>query len=649
MIRNVVMRSCQFLFMSTIFCALAGATSIDSQRDQYRQVMQELQQKKNNPALKTHIESLKNYPLYPYAKRLYLLQNIDVISNDEINHFLTQYHSIPDVKSLKKAFVEKLYKEQNWRLITALLNKKRFNAIEDCRYYYAEFQLGNIKTAMQGAENLWLSSKDMPKECDVLFTAWQNNGGMKVDHVLLRLELILRTKNIKLARYVINQLPASQTALRTELLSLLDDPRKLTHFAKNTSVSGFSHSVIHALFPKFVQKDVSLAKKDLPQIVAAQKIKKPDQVALERFIAMALFSDKATPEQKKWRDNYITQHHDGALIEKNLREAISAADYKRIEKWLAALSPEDQKREEWQYWKAKTLLKKGKEKQANTILKALSLQRGYYPLLAAQQAHIPYSVEKIQDRVSLIDEKKASLDKNQVIKRINELMYFQDIIPALQEWHRFLDGKDKEEIAQLAHYAYEKKWGQLSIKATIMGKLWNHFSERLPLIYQNIYKSVLKDKNISHSYAMGISRQESAYNPVVISPAGACGLMQLMPATAKETAQKIGLTSYKSTSQLTDPMMNVQLGSAYLEMMFNRFDNNRVLSSIAYNAGPGRVTQWLNRSNGKLDVDEFVESIPFNETRSYVKNVLFYDYMYRYLMHEKPTALFTKSEFNRKY
>lgn len=649
--RNITKLSLQAVLASTalLMSVPTFAVTLNEQRNTYSDVIKKLQQKQLDESTVKQMEALKNYPLYPYAKRLYLSQQINNISGSEINLFLETYKNIPDTKGLKKNYIEKLIKEQNWPVIVQLLHDgNRTNVTEECRYYYAQYQLGKTDLAMKGANELWLSEKDRPSECNVLFNLWMNQK-MTENDILLRLELVMHARNTKLARYVIDQLPERYTTLRSELNGLLSNPTKLTQFAKRNKVSGFSHSVIHAIFPQFAKQNPALAKEALSEIVAVQKIKKPDEIELEKHIAAALFKDNITPSQKAWRDAYLKKYRPGDLIEKHLRSAIAEADYTTLAAWLSALSDEDKQREEWQYWQAKVLLKQGKKDKANTLFKALTLQRGYYPLLSAQQISVAYPVAKIQETVDLKKSVKAQIDTQSEIQRIRELMYFNDTSAALQEWLALLDGKEKSNIEQFSRYAYEKNWGLLSIQATIAGKLWNHFQERLPILYQPMYKAALNGKKIPISYAMAITRQESAYNPAVASSAGARGLMQLMPATAKETAKKAGLNAYKNSSQLFDPLTNIQLGSSYLDMMYNRFENNRVLSSIAYNAGPGRVPQWLARSNGRLSVDEFIESIPFNETRGYVKNVLFYDYMYRYFMKQQPKTVLTAAEFKRKY
>ncbi len=124
--------------------------------------------------------------------------------------------------------------------------------------------------------------------------------------------------------------------------------------------------------------------------------------------------------------------------------------------------------------------------------------------------------------------------------------------------------------------------------------------------------------------------------------------MQIMPATAAHTVKMYDIPGYSNSSQLLDPETNIQIGTQYLEYVYQQFDQNRIFASAAYNAGPGRVRSWLKTSAGNLDAVAFIETIPFSETRGYVKNVLAYDAYYRHFM-GKPDKILSDGEWNRRY
>ena len=140
---------------------------------------------------------------------------------------------------------------------------------------------------------------------------------------------------------------------------------------------------------------------------------------------------------------------------------------------------------------------------------------------------------------------------------------------------------------------------------------------------------------------MAIARRESAFFPRAVSGAGAKGLMQLMPSTARSVARS--LQQRDLSKELFEVDSNVALGGAYYRQLLDRYNNNRVLSLAAYNAGPHRVTRWLNDESDKLPVVQWIETIPFRETRAYVQGVLAYNVVFRKLRNQ-PAQLLTQAE-----
>jgi soluble lytic murein transglycosylase len=143
---------------------------------------------------------------------------------------------------------------------------------------------------------------------------------------------------------------------------------------------------------------------------------------------------------------------------------------------------------------------------------------------------------------------------------------------------------------------------------------------RYPLPFRQSFEQHATSASIPTTWALGIARSESLFMRDVRSHAGAIGLMQLMPATGRQVARQIKL-AYSGLDTLTDPNHNIRLGTTYLGSMAARYDGNHVLATAAYNAGPHRVDRWLPQS-GVVDARVWIENIPFNETRKYVRRVM---------------------------
>ena len=156
---------------------------------------------------------------------------------------------------------------------------------------------------------------------------------------------------------------------------------------------------------------------------------------------------------------------------------------------------------------------------------------------------------------------------------------------------------------------------------------WDEIDVRFPVLHREPFETQSERQRLPVQLMLALARQESAFRAEALSPAGARGLMQLMPATAHEVARKHTIP-FRSESQLFDPKLNIALGTSYYRDMLDRFQDNRILATAAYNAGPGRVKGWLNASDGRLPFDAWIEAIPFVETRNYVQNVLAFSAIY---------------------
>ena len=168
-------------------------------------------------------------------------------------------------------------------------------------------------------------------------------------------------------------------------------------------------------------------------------------------------------------------------------------------------------------------------------------------------------------------------------------------------------------------------------------KSCDSLTERFPVAHKDIFTRHARELDIPISWSLAVARQESAFMPDAKSSAGARGLMQLMPSTARIIARSEGI-KYSSRNKLLEADFNIRLGSHYLRWMLGRYDNNRILASAAYNAGPGNVDKWLDAD---ADLDVWIETIPFKETRNYVKNVLAYSAIYNYLLEQESPFIFS--------
>jgi len=279
----------------------------------------------------------------------------------------------------------------------------------------------------------------------------------------------------------------------------------------------------------------------------------------------------------------------------------------------------------WRYWQARSLeLAQPQNPEALTLYKHLARERDFYGFLAADRSQSPYS---LANKPLVLSQALINKVRNTPgVRRALEFHARGQIVDGRREWYHVSRHFSRDEMVAQAKLAYDLKWYFPAIRTISQAKYWDDLDIRFPMAHRDTLVREAKVRGLHSSWVFAITRQESAFMDDARSGVGAAGLMQLMPGTAKETARKFSIP-LASPQQVLDPDKNIELGAAYLSQVHSQFNGNRVLASAAYNAGPGRVRQWL-RGADHLSFDVWVESIPFDETRQYVQNVLSYSVIY---------------------
>ena len=537
-------------------------------------------------------------------------------------------------------------------------------------------------------EQLWLANSKLPNDAQ-LWAAWYAHGGRTAAKVYQKAENLFAKNDenglallaTELHRMTGENEDEKVTAQLQLLQTLIKTPASLAEFAarlpmteNNTPLLKFA---VLQSFPRYLRtlpeniKDPSFA----PYAQWAKNWQLTDAEMREWEIAfLNRFFDNESPLFQQWRDTELLNLNADNLTERRLRMAIwQKTD---LTPWLNALSDEGRQKQEWRYWLAKTIAKSD-SKKTKEILTALSHERGFYPMLATAKLdpqnrgnRYHFGQPQLLVAPSITDEAWADEfpKLKPALEEIAELRQLDRLGAAKQRW-RFLlenlpDDQKKEKQIALSQYANQQNWFDLGVDGSIIAKAFDHIQLRLPMAYSHYYDIALKPRrltlskrkpqasqsatSISKTFAMAISRQESAWNPQAQSSANARGLMQLLPSTAKATASHAKLP-YTDEADLFKPLNNILLGTAYLAELNAKYPNNRILIASAYNAGAHRVEKWLARANGKLEMDEFVASIPFYETRGYVQNVLTYDFYYQRLQNKEDPQTFSNEEYDRLY
>lgn len=493
----------------------------------------------------------------------------------------------------------------------------------DC--LYGQYQLSHGLTAEGNAtaEKLWLVGKSQPNACDPLFERWAANGQLTEQRRWQRTKLAVESGNYGLANFLIKGMPTLGERGKL-MVEVAQKPQLLKNTARFAPADDAMSDVVGLGLRRLARQNPEDALALLDGYAQRMKFSSDEQVAIARQIGLRLaqrFDLRGLQVMAKYdpqlRDNTVSEWRARLL----LRHGRWEEAYQLTQKMPSDLASSNR----WRYWNARSLqLAQPNSQQPAVLFQALAKERDFYGFMAADQVKAPYA---LNNQPLALDPKVVQKVRNTAgIKRAMEFHARGQIVDGRREWYHVSRLFSRDELVAQARLAYEMEWYFPAIRTISQAQYWDDLEVRFPMAHRNELVREAKRRDLHPSWVFAITRQESAFMADARSHAGAMGLMQLMPATAKETARKFGIP-LASPQQVLNPDTNIQLGAAYLSQVYGQFNGNRVLASAAYNAGPGRVRQWLRGAN-HLSYDVWVENIPFDETRQYVQNVLSYSVIY---------------------
>nr|WP_237362846.1 transglycosylase SLT domain-containing protein [Vibrio marisflavi] len=573
-------------------------------------------------------KKISDYPLTPYTDYRAFLIDLSAKSPDQVNEFIQYNYSYPFSSSIRAPYIETLALQRKWKQLLEFQYSEPSGEAYKCHYYTALYKVGQKEQAFEGMDKLWLSGDSISKHCDYLIKVW-DKAGLKTDDIILRRMLLaFDERNNGLMKYLKRQLKTAEAQKKAaEITDLYSKPEMVVRFAReNAEDSDIYLMQVSSALKRLARKDAEKAQVAFSQVMVNNSFKEEDKQKLAEFIVYRLMNTESEP-LAKWRDDVIDMSNEDKLIERRIRLAIQQADWRGTQRWIAHLTPETRETLRWQYWLGRSEIALGMHEHGQTRLETLLGKRNFYSVAAAGFMGVPvaYPTTFLNLDHTVIEPHKRAL------YRIQELIDRSKISAAKTEWNWLLRNASIEEKKMLAAYAADKNWHHLTVKASISAKLWDNVQLRFPIAHQWWFDHYAEKHGIDPITLMSLARQESAMDVNARSPVGARGIMQIMPRTAQYTARKYRIR-YNGARDLYSVGKNIEIGSSYLNGLLERFDDNRIFAFAAYNAGPHRVKKWRERSNENLDVYAFIESIPFNETRGYVQNILMFETYYRDLM-----------------
>ncbi len=569
--------------------------------------------------LRPYLPLLENYVLLPDLEGRALRASLPSQSAGRLTAFLQAHPGHPEQRLVADRWLHHLAGNGQWEAFADVW--QQFGPGQPdrelaCLALQARLATGRAADLTRPALDIWQVGFSQPRACDPVFTWLKQQGELTPARYAARVELALQNTQFALARYLARQLDAAaEQRVEAWRLAHADPASALKGYPRQPASADERARVVAAL-TRLGYGDAERAQQELARLQAHYQFDAAERGAVARRVALGK-AQRHEPDAFGALRRVPAAGRDSNTIQWQLRAALRAGLWHEALLSFKELTAEDARSDHWQYWLARSREGVGDAVSAGQIYKALAEQRSLYGFLSADRLELTYAFHHQATPADPV--RLARLAARQDIQRARELFLVGLYGRGRTLWERTMKGLDAADRTQAALLAHRWGWHSRAIATAAKAGLHDDLELRYPVPRVQWTAQLTASPRVDEPYALGVARSESLFMSDVRSAAGAVGLMQLMPATGRQMARSLNLP-YQGLTTLTDPSLNVRLGTAYLEQMLERFAEHKVLATAAYNAGPHRVQAWL--PDAPLPADVWMDSIPFTETRRYVRRVL---------------------------
>jgi len=579
-------------------------------------------------------QQLRDYPLHPYLEFAEIRRDLEHADYKNIYMFLDKHAGSPLALRLQQEWLKTLAHKKQWRLLVDSYYFTPDIALQ-CDFAHALFQIKEPQRAYTVLEGVWLTGKHLPNNCEAPIARWYQDGALSQDLVWERIRLTMQANQVNLGMSLAQYVDADDRFWVRMWAKVRRDPKYVEEIYERfgETDSQILRWIIGDGIARHAFKDGPAAAKLWQSWRDEFEFSTTERDRVERQLALALAKDDPYGSHE-WLTKVSIDTHDKRAQELFILTALTDQDWETALGWLDRLDSEDKHSDRWRYWRGRVLESMGQMEEARSIYLLNSDTRSYYGFLAADRTGLGYQLEHrpVPYRVNDLQ----TLAKLPAITRARELHAINRVVDARREWTHAIQRMDKPQMLIAAQLAHDWNWHDRAIMTLMQADYWDDLVKRFPLAHRELVQTHAKQHGVEPAWAFAIIRQESAFTEDAKSHAGAMGLMQLMPATAKQVARNLQLRFQRN--DLLDASTNVKLGVSYLRRVMDQFKGNKVLATAAYNAGGHRVAKWLPKE-GSIPADLWVELVPFNETRDYCQRVLTYTVIYEQRLGQRPIPL----------
>ena len=587
-------------------------------------------------------------PLAMWVDYWELTNRIGDAQQDEVDAFAQRWRGTYVEDRLRNDWLLELGRRRDWANFTVEYPRFRMNDDREVTCYSVLVDQLAGKDVGGAAAAAWFAQRDADDGCALMASALYDAKRLSTADVWRKARLAIDAGRPRAARQAV--LLVSPTA-SSALNDVLDSPAR--YLARSASASGRADAELTTLaLMRMATNDPDAAaallsdrwERRLPgdlatwawSTVAKQAAMKLQPEAADYFLRAATASARKGAAEAGLTDDAMAWK-----ARASLRADSGRPRWQQVVQAINAMSAAEQREPAWIYWKARALQALARDSQdgealrtmARDLMTGLVGQMNFYGTLATEesgQTFVPPAPP-----APLTEAETGAAAANPGLTRALQLIAIGLRNEGVREWNFSLRGMGDRELLAAAQLACDREVWDRCINTSERTQSEVDMRQRFPTPFRREVSARAREIGLDPAYVYGLIRQESRFIIDARSGVGASGLMQIMPATARWTARKIGVAY--TPGLIADRDMNLRLGTAYLKLVLDDFGGSEALAAAAYNAGPGRPRKW--RDGPALEPAIWAENIPFPETRDYVKKVLSNATYYAALMGTPGAAL----------
>ena len=621
----------------------AGAPLVQAQNrgDDTLLEMQQAFRKGDRKKLEQLLPAVRGHALEPWAAYWELKARLNEATSQEVQAFMQRYAGSYQEDRLRNDWLLLLGQRREWGQFADLHPHYRMSDDREVRCY--ALLIGQIKgtapaSAADDVRSNWYALRDADDGCTHAAGELYSYKKLSALDIWRKARLGAEANRSRVVRAAV-EIVAPEVL--TQLKEVLDAPSKYL-LARNMAGSRVRQELVLLALIKLASGD--------PDSAAHQLDSKWSEYlsAEERNWAWGVIGKSAAQKLSGSAHGYFSNvtrnsHLNDDLLGWKVRAALRAGQWKAVRNVVDAMGAEARQDSTWVYWKARAMLatkpSEADRAEARQLLEGIAGTRGFYEQLALEELGQRITVPPAP--APLTAEEKAAARANPGLNRGLYAILLGLRSEGVREWNYTTNlhtpgGMADRELLAAADFACQREVWDRCINTSERTKTVTDMAQRFPMPFRAAVVERAQGIGLDPAYVYGLIRQESRFIMDARSHVGASGLMQVMPATARWTARKIGLTGF-TADQITDRDTNITIGTAYLKLALDDFAGSMPMAAAAYNAGPGRPRSW--RNGPVLDAAIWAENVPFAETRDYVKKVLANTTNYAAMLTGQPQSL----------